>query len=190
MVKGTFGLLDNSRKCPAKVLCGRSFFGICGAKSCLGAVFCLKELSFLYPKRQPILCVLSSLASSADRRHCESKIAMRTREFFAFRQLLASVHQKAFGEPLSPLSYSRAQALSWLIEEATGKPLSYKTLANYAKAALEDQAGRVNPHPSTLVILVQYLQGNMATHPLVAWQQYCCQAEKSEQRRQWSGRFV
>ncbi len=105
---------------------------------------------------------------------------METREFFTFQKLLHEVHQKAFGEPLSPLTYSKAQALSWLIEETTGYVLSYKTLANYAKAALGNGRMQVNPHVSTLAILVRYLTNQAPPNDWMAWCGYCQQAH-----RQW-----
>ncbi len=98
---------------------------------------------------------------------------MKTNEFSSFRQLLSEVHLKAFGEPLSPLTYGRAQALSWLIEEATGQVLSYKTLSNYARAALGEPSARVNPNASTLAILVRYLREKAPANDVIAWNVYC-----------------
>jgi hypothetical protein len=97
---------------------------------------------------------------------------MKTQEFLPFQRLLSEVHQKAFGEPLSPLPYGKAQALSWLIEEETGHMLSYKTLANYAKAAL-GKSVEVNPNASTLAILVRYLHGQAPANDVIAWNMYC-----------------
>lgn len=81
---------------------------------------------------------------------------MQTQDFSVFRTLLDEVHNTAFGEPLSRLPHSKAQTLSWLIEEATGVVLSYKTLGNYAQAALRNDPSGINPHPSTLSLLVQF----------------------------------
>ncbi|MCS7036579.1 MAG: hypothetical protein RMJ33_06735 [Saprospiraceae bacterium] len=97
---------------------------------------------------------------------------MKTHEFSTFQRLLGEVYLKAFGEPLSPLTYGRAQALSWLIEEATGQVLSYKTLSNYVKAATGDASARVNPNASTLAILVRYLHGQAPANDVVAWTLY------------------
>lgn len=98
---------------------------------------------------------------------------MKTHEFSSFRQLLSEVHLKAFGEPLSPLTYGRAQALSWLIEEVTGQVLSYKTLSNYTRAALGEPSARVNPNASTLAILVRYLREKAPANDVIAWNVYC-----------------
>ncbi len=98
---------------------------------------------------------------------------MKTNEFSSFRQLLSEVHLKAFGEPLSPLTHGKAHALSWLIEEATGQVLSYKTLLNYTRAALGEPRARVNPNTSTLAILVRYLRDKMPDNDVIAWNDYC-----------------
>lgn len=84
---------------------------------------------------------------------------MEAKEFYVFRSLLADVHFKAFDEPLSKLSYGKAQTLSWLIHEATGELLCYKTLSNYAAAALEENSEAVNPTTVTLSILACYVTG-------------------------------
>ncbi len=97
---------------------------------------------------------------------------MEGRAFVVFQQLLDTVFQKAFGEPLSPLSHSRAQALSWYIEEDTGCRLSYKTLVNYADAAVACRQERINPTVTTLNILVNYASDNASSRPLTAWWSY------------------
>lgn len=84
---------------------------------------------------------------------------MEAKEFTVFRTLLADVHSKAFGEQISKLSYGKAQTLSWLIHEATGELLCYKTLSNYVTAAVEGKPGSVNPTDATLTILAQFVAG-------------------------------
>ena len=84
---------------------------------------------------------------------------MEAKDFPVFRTLLTEVHTAAFGEPLTKLPHGKAQTLSWLIEEATGEVLSYKTLGNYVQAALHDNPAAINPNPSTLSLLVQYACG-------------------------------
>lgn len=85
---------------------------------------------------------------------------MEAKEFYVFRTLLADVHSKAFGEQLSKLSYGKAQTLSWLIHEATGELLCYKSLSNYVAAALEEKPHAVNPTNATLAILVRFIYGD------------------------------
>ena len=92
---------------------------------------------------------------------------MEAKEFTVFRSLLADVYSKAFGEHLSKLSYGKAQTLSWLIHEATGQLLCYKTLSNYVTAALESKPRSVNPTDATLSILAQFIAG---TEPRVGRQ--------------------
>ena len=98
---------------------------------------------------------------------------MQVSEFSIFRTLLHEVHLKAFGEPLNTLPYGKAQALSWLIEEATGQLLSYKTLSNFVGAALQRRPESVNPNAGTLAILVRYLQGSASGgNDAVVWYKY------------------
>ena len=97
---------------------------------------------------------------------------MQVSEFSIFRTLLNDVHLKAFGEPLGALPYGKAQAMSWLIEEATGQLLSYKTLSNFVGAALQRRPESVNPNAGTLAILVRYLQGPVAGNDVVVWYKY------------------
>ncbi|MEQ1745499.1 MAG: hypothetical protein ABMA02_08740 [Saprospiraceae bacterium] len=97
---------------------------------------------------------------------------MQAIEFTIFQNLLHDVHQKAFGEPLSPIPHCKAQALSFFIEETTGQILSYKTLGNYICAALHQTPESVNPKAITLSILVRYLLGQPAGNDAVIWYQY------------------
>lgn len=99
-------------------------------------------------------------------------MTLKTHEIIAFRQLLGEVHLKAFGEPISPLTYGKAQALSYLIEEATGQMLSYKTLSNYARWASGDVMLRMSPNVSTLAILVRYLRNQTPVNDWLAWNMY------------------
>jgi hypothetical protein len=86
---------------------------------------------------------------------------MEAKEFYVFRSLLADVHSKAFGEQLSKLSHDKAQTLSWLIHEATGELLCYKTLSIYAAAALEEAPHLVNPTHEALSILANFVSGDI-----------------------------
>lgn len=84
---------------------------------------------------------------------------MDQKDFPIFCTLFSEVHAKAFGEPLTKLPHGKAQTLSWLLFEATGELLSYKSLANYAAAILEGKSGKINPTGITLSILAQYVTG-------------------------------
>ncbi len=102
----------------------------------------------------PQICTIKKLLSTN-----QTDTKMEAKEFTVFRALLADVHSKAFGEPISKLSYGKAQTLSWLIHEATGELLCYKTLSNYVSAALESKPNSVNPTDATLTILAQFVAG-------------------------------
>jgi hypothetical protein len=83
---------------------------------------------------------------------------MKAKEFIVFCSLMTDVCSKAFGEQqLSKLPYGKAQTLSWLIHEATGELLSYKTLSNFISAVLEERPHLVNPSDATLSILAQFV---------------------------------
>jgi hypothetical protein len=98
---------------------------------------------------------------------------MQAKDFSVFRSLLAAVHSKAFGEPLSRLPHSKAHTLAWLIEEATGVVLSYKSLTNYINAVLEEKPEKVNPNCATLATLAQFATGEKASKQLAAlWFRY------------------
>lgn len=97
---------------------------------------------------------------------------MTTKEFTIFKNLLQEVHFKAFGEPLAALPHGKAQALSCFIEEETGQLLSYKTLGNYASAALDGQPGRINPTPTTLAILIRFVRNQSAGNDQLVWYRY------------------
>ena len=84
---------------------------------------------------------------------------MQAKDFSIFRSLLSDVHAKAFGEPLSKIPHSKANTLVWLIEEATGILLSYKSLTNYINAVLEEKPEKVNPNCATLAALTQFVTG-------------------------------
>lgn len=99
-------------------------------------------------------------------------ISMSPKEFAVFQTLVSEVYAKAFGEPLASLPHSKAQSLVWLIYDATGCILSYKTLGNYVRAALDGAADRVNPNVGTLAILVRYVQGLAPMQDGVLWYQY------------------
>ncbi|MBC7774934.1 MAG: hypothetical protein H7246_05795 [Phycisphaerae bacterium] len=87
---------------------------------------------------------------------------MQSSDFYVFSALVADVHFKAFGEPLTKLPYSKAQTLAYFIEETTGVTLSYKTLTNYINAVLEEIPTKVNPSSTTLATLVQFVEGEKA----------------------------
>ncbi|MFN0014499.1 MAG: hypothetical protein ACKVU2_08115 [Saprospiraceae bacterium] len=105
---------------------------------------------------------------------------MQPSEFNIFQNLIREVHQKAFGEPLSPTPYGKAQALSIFIEEMTGQVISYKTLSNYICAALWQAHECVNPNATTLGILVRYLYEQPAGNEAVIWYQYRSHAMRQE----------
>ena len=102
---------------------------------------------------------------------------METKDFSVLCALLSDVHAKAFGESISKLNHSKAQTLSWLIQDATGVLLSYKTLGNLFAAVSANAPAAINPNTSTLAILVKYVSD---TEPLrrmdaclgVVWFQY------------------
>jgi hypothetical protein len=85
---------------------------------------------------------------------------MKTIDFQVFTTLMDEVHQKAFGETLSHLPYSKAKMLSLLIYDETGEMLSYKSLGNYVSAILQRDSAQINPTISTLGILTNYLHGS------------------------------
>ncbi|MBP6812209.1 MAG: hypothetical protein KA138_11855 [Saprospiraceae bacterium] len=98
---------------------------------------------------------------------------MQSSDFPVFRSLLADVHFKAFGEPLSKLPYSKANTLAYFIEETTGVMLSYKSLTNYINAVLEEVPTKVNPSPTTLTVLVQFVEGEKAARQMThIWFKY------------------
>jgi len=98
---------------------------------------------------------------------------MQTKDFAIFRSLLTEVHAKAFGEPISKIPHSKAHTLAWLIEEATGIMLSYKSLTNYINAVLEEDPDKVNPSCLTLATLAQFATGAQASKQMAAiWFRY------------------
>ncbi len=98
---------------------------------------------------------------------------MQAKDFSIFRSLLTDVHAKAFGEPISKLPHSKAHTLAWLIEEATGVVLSYKSLTNYINAVLEEKPEKVNPSCVTLATLAQFATGEKAGKQMATlWYKY------------------
>ena len=102
---------------------------------------------------------------------------METKDFNIFCCLLSDVHRLAFGEDLTKLPHGKAQHLSWLIYEATGANLSYKTLSHYVQAAISEAPQSINPTPSTLSILASFVFGGgqpveISKGPFLAWFQY------------------
>ncbi len=99
---------------------------------------------------------------------------MHANDFLIFCTLLSDVHCKAFGDPLDALPYGKAQALSWLIHDATGDLLSYKSLRNFSLAVLENSPEKVNPNDATLSILARFVQGETGKHwsANTAWYYY------------------
>ncbi|MFN0216864.1 MAG: hypothetical protein ACKVT2_21620 [Saprospiraceae bacterium] len=100
---------------------------------------------------------------------------MQVKDFSIFRSLLADVHSKAFGEPISKLPHSKAITLSWFIEESTGVVLSYKSLTNYVNAVLEETPDKVNPSCVTLATLTQFATGEKDSpqkDPVSLWFKY------------------
>lgn len=98
---------------------------------------------------------------------------MQAKDFAIFRSLLSDVHVKAFGEPISKIPHSKAHTLAWLIEEATGIVLSYKSLTNYINAVLEEAPDKVNPSCLTLATLAQFATGAQASKQMATlWFRY------------------
>ena len=98
---------------------------------------------------------------------------MEKKDFSVFCALLSDVYAKAFGETLSTLPHGKAQTLSWLVFEATGELLSYKSLRNYVGAVLDNTPQKVNPTAITLSILAQYVAGSgKSSGGCLAWYQY------------------
>lgn len=98
---------------------------------------------------------------------------MQAKDFSIFGTLLSDVHAKAFGEPISKIPHSKAQTLAWLIEEATGVVLSYKSLTNYINAVLEENPDKVNPSCITLATLAQFATGEQGSKQMAAlWFRY------------------
>ncbi len=105
---------------------------------------------------------------------------MEAKEFTVFSSLLSDVYAKAFGEQISRLPHGKAQTLCWLIHEATGELLSYKTLGNYVAAVLAGNPDAINPSDATLAILAQFISGNdlqagrheMRAGAYAAWYKY------------------
>jgi hypothetical protein len=98
---------------------------------------------------------------------------MERKDFAVFSRLLSDVYAKAFGEPLSKLPHGKAQTLSWLIYDATGELLSYKSLSNYVTAALEYAPAKVNPTAMTLSILAEFASGSKSSsRSCLPWFQY------------------
>lgn len=98
---------------------------------------------------------------------------MKEKDFTIFRSLLSDVHTKAFGEPISKIPHGKAHTLAWLIEEATGVMLSYKSLTNYVNAVLDGDSEKVNPNCATLAVLAQFVTGEAAGRQVAAlWFKY------------------
>jgi hypothetical protein len=107
---------------------------------------------------------------------------MERKDFTVFSRLLSDVYAKAFGESLSKLPHSKAQTLSWLIYEATGELLSYKSLSNYVTSVLAHTPQKVNPTAMTLSILAQYAAGVRQQSPgVLPWFKYRSQVFAAEQ---------
>ncbi len=98
---------------------------------------------------------------------------MQAKDFAIFRSLLSEVHRKAFGEPLAKIPHGKANTLAWLIEDATGVLLSYKSLTNYINAVLEEDPEKVNPNGATLAALAQFATGEQAQkQAAILWYKY------------------
>jgi len=102
---------------------------------------------------------------------------METKDFNVFCCLLSDVYRHAFSEDLNKLPHGKAQYLSWLIYEATGANLSYKTLSSYVQAALSRAPKSINPTPATLSILASFVTSDsqpadINNRPFLAWFQY------------------
>lgn len=98
---------------------------------------------------------------------------MKAAEFSVFCQLFSELYQKAFKESITHLSHSKAQALSWIIYEETNEMLSYKSLSNFAAAAVENTPEKINPSDATLAILARFVCDDFRKCPEnVAWYRY------------------
>jgi len=121
----------------------------------------------------PIGIVLEMCWKQRNLHTIKSITIMKEQDFSIFRSLLSDVHSKAFGEPISRLPHSKAHTLAWLIEEATGVVLSYKSLTNYINAVLEESPEKVNPNCFTLSVLAQFATGEAAGKQVAAiWFKY------------------
>jgi hypothetical protein len=117
---------------------------------------------------------------------------METKDFNVFCCLLSDVYRLAFGEDLTKLPHGKAQYLSWLIYEATGASLSYKTLSLYVQAALARAPKNINPTPATLSILASFVFGGgqpveISKGPFLAWFQYRSRLLMQEQKLAMAG---
>ena len=112
---------------------------------------------------------------------------MNSIEYPVFCVLLYEVHEKAFREPLGPLPFRKATALSFLIEEITGQLISYKTLHSYVKAVLTNKPASINPNISTLDILASFAREKRPGKYGLAWYHFRDETFKTVQRDQYSG---
>lgn len=108
---------------------------------------------------------------------------MKDKDFTVFSDLFSQVYTKAFCEDISSLPYGKAVSLSWMIYDATGVMLSYKSLCAYAKAVLYKKSESINPNDSTLGVLTRFvseggtIEKNKKELPLL-WYQFRSQALK------------
>lgn len=117
---------------------------------------------------------------------------METKDFNIFCCLLSDVYRLAFGEDLNKLPHGKAQYLSWLIFEATGCNLSYKTLSHYVQAVLTKTPKGINPTSSTLSILASFVFSGgqpveIGKGPFLAWFQYRSRKLVQEQKLAMAG---
>lgn len=117
---------------------------------------------------------------------------MEPKDFTIFCSLLSDVYRLAFGEDLAKLPHGKAQHLSWLLYEATGASLSYKTLSHYVQAVLSQAPKNINPTPATLSILACFVFGGgqpveSGKGPFFAWFQYRSQLLMQEQNLALAG---
>lgn len=87
---------------------------------------------------------------------------MKDKDFTIFTSLFAQVYDKAFGEEMSNLPYGKAVSLSWMIFDATGVMLSYKSLCAYSKAVLTKKPEAINPNDSTLGVLTHFVNDSVS----------------------------
>jgi hypothetical protein len=81
--------------------------------------------------------------------------------------------QKHLVNPFRRSHTARLHTLAWLIEEATGIMLSYKSLTNYINAVLEETPDKGNPSCLTLATFAQFATGAQASKQMAAiWFRY------------------
>lgn len=79
------------------------------------------------------------------------------KNFDVFRRLIDDVHLKAHGKPAIALSETAANGITQLIETATGRKITGRTLRAYTRAAMDGDFKKVNPKLYTLHCLAEFV---------------------------------